>query len=235
MEAFPQPVKNANMPVMLCRAGRLFLVAIPMWLAAAPATQAMPPLRIVAVGASNAHGWYVGKGASYPALLQTLLKAKGIDAHVTNAGVPFDATAMMLTRLHADVPAGTDIAILQLGGNDLRFFGTRERGAANIAAMVQQLRARSIEVIVCDEPIPLRYYTLDCIHLTHEGHGMIAAALLPRVIEQAGRRNTKASIRFEARFAQMPAAPPSARGSCAPSSVPLGCSNTAPAWPMVSE
>ena len=32
-----------------------------------------------------------------------------------------------------------------------------------------------------------------------------------------------------------PAAPPSARGSCAPSSVPFGCSTTAPAWPMVSE
>ena len=32
-----------------------------------------------------------------------------------------------------------------------------------------------------------------------------------------------------------PAAPPSARGSCTPSSVPFGCSTTAPAWPMVSE
>ena len=32
-----------------------------------------------------------------------------------------------------------------------------------------------------------------------------------------------------------PAAPPSARGSCTPSSVPSGCSTTAPAWPMVSE
>ena len=32
-----------------------------------------------------------------------------------------------------------------------------------------------------------------------------------------------------------PAAPPSARGSCAPSSVPLGWITTAPAWPIVSE
>ena len=31
-----------------------------------------------------------------------------------------------------------------------------------------------------------------------------------------------------------PAAPPSARGSCAPSSVPFGCRTTAPACPMVS-
>jgi acyl-CoA thioesterase-1 len=178
------------MPVMLCRAGQLFLVAMSMLLAV-PAAQAMPPLRIVAVGASNTHGWYVANGAAYPALLQTMLKAKGVDAQVTNAGVPFETTAMMLSRLHADVPDGTDIAILQPGGNDLRFFGTREQRAANIAAMVQQLRARSIEVIVYDDPIPLRYYTLDFIHLTHEGHGMIAAALLPRVMEQASRRSRR--------------------------------------------
>jgi acyl-CoA thioesterase I len=176
---------------MLCRAGQLFLVAMSMLLAAAPAAQAMPPLRIVAVGASNTHGWYVGKGAAYPALLQTMLKANGVDAHVTNAGVPFDTTAMMMSRLRTDVPDGTDIAILQPGGNDLRFFGTREQRAANIAAMVRQLRARSIEVIVYDETIPLRYYTLDLIHLSHAGHGMIAAALLPRVMQQAGRRNQR--------------------------------------------
>jgi acyl-CoA thioesterase-1 len=179
------------MPVMLCRTSQLLLVAMSMLLPAAPAAQAMPPLRIVAVGASNTHGWYVGKGTAYPALLQAMLKAKGIEARVINAGVPFDTTAMMLTRLHTDVPDGTDIAILQPGGNDLRFFGTREQRAANIAAMVGQLRARSIDVIVYDEPIPLRYYTLDFIHLTHEGHGMIAAALLPRVMEQAGRRSQR--------------------------------------------
>jgi len=35
--------------------------------------------------------------------------------------------------------------------------------------------------------------------------------------------------------AYTPAAPPSARGSCAASSVPSGCSTAAPAWPMRSE
>ena len=45
--------------------------------------------------------------------MQTLLRAKGIDAQVINAGVPFDTTAMMLRRIDKDVPNGTDIAILQ--------------------------------------------------------------------------------------------------------------------------
>lgn len=146
------------------------------------------PLRIVAIGASNTHGWYVGNQGAYPARLQTLLKAKGIDAQVTNAGVPFDTTAMMLRRIDKDAPNGTNIAILQPGGNDLRFFGTRQQRTANNAEMARRLRARSIDVIVYDDDIPLRYYTIDFIHLTREGHAMIAAALLPRVMAIVNRR-----------------------------------------------
>ena len=128
------------------------------------------PLRIVAIGASNTHGWYVGNQGAYPAQLQALLRAKRIDAQVTNSGVPFDTTAMMLRRLDKDVPNGTDIAIVQPGGNDLRFLGTKQQRAANIAEMERRLRTRSIKVIVYDDEIPLRYYTLDFIHLTREGH-----------------------------------------------------------------
>jgi acyl-CoA thioesterase I len=166
--------------------GRAVLLAVCIMGASLAASAS--PLRIVAIGASNTHGWYVGNAGAYPAQLQALLKAKNIDAVVTNGGVPFDTTAMMLRRLDKDVQNGTDIAILQPGGNDLRFLGTREQRAANIAEMVRRLRARSIEVIVYDEEIPLRYYTLDFIHLTRAGHAMIAAALLPRVIAIVERR-----------------------------------------------
>ena len=44
------------------------------------------------------------------------------------------------------------------------------------------MRARGIKVVTYDDEIPLRYYAFDFIHLTHEGHAMIAAALLPRVM-----------------------------------------------------
>jgi acyl-CoA thioesterase I len=161
--------------------GRAVLLAIAALMYASVAANGAP-LRIVAVGASNTHGWYVGNRGAYPAQLQALLRAKGIDAEVTNAGVPFDTTAMMLRRIDKDVPNGTDIAILQPGGNDRRFFGTKEQRAANIAEMERRLRARGIKVIVYDDEIPLRYYTIDFIHLTREGHAMIAAVLLPRVM-----------------------------------------------------
>lgn len=145
------------------------------------------PVRIVAIGASNTHGWYVGNQGAYPARLQDLLRARGIEAQVTNAGVPFDTTGMMLRRIERDVPNGTDIVIVQPGSNDLRFFGTMEQRAANVAEMARRLRARSIKVIVYDENIPQRYYTLDFIHWTREGHAMIAAALLPRVLAMLDR------------------------------------------------
>lgn len=146
------------------------------------------PLRIVAIGASNTQGWYVGTRGAYPARLARLLKARGVDAEVINAGVPFDTTGAMLRRLDRDVPSGTSLVILQPGANDRRFFGTAEQRAANIDAMQRRLRERAIKVVVFDEEIPLRYYAFDFIHLTSEGHDMIAAALLPRVLSEIGAK-----------------------------------------------
>lgn len=173
-------------PLALRDAAVMLLLGVSVLLSAATVADAAP-LRIVAIGASNTHGWYVGNRGAYPAKLEALLKAKGIDAQVTNAGVPVDTTAGMLKRIDSDVPKGTDIVILQPGGNDKRFLMSKEQRAANIAAMERHLRNRSIKVIVYDDDIPLRYYALDLIHLTGEGHAMIAAALLPRVM-QAIRR-----------------------------------------------
>src|SRR5262249_49485213 len=100
--------------------GRPVPVTIPGLMCPSAAVNA-PPLRIVAIGASNTHGFYVGNEGAYPAQLQALLRAKGIDAQVTNAGVPLETTGMMLRRIDKDVPAGTDIVILEPGGNDKRF------------------------------------------------------------------------------------------------------------------
>ncbi len=148
------------------------------------------PLRVVAIGASNTHGWYVGNQGAYPAQLQVLLRAKGIDAQITNAGVPFETTGMMLRRIERDVPNGTDMVILEPGGNDRRFFVSREQRAANIAEMERRLQTRSISVIVYDKQMPLRYRAFDLMHFTHKGHAIIAAALLPRVMEILDRRRS---------------------------------------------
>jgi acyl-CoA thioesterase-1 len=153
------------------------------------------PLKIVAVGASNTQGWYVGKLGAYPAKLEALLRERGVAATVVNAGVPFDTTAGMLKRIDHDVPNGTDIVILQPGGNDKRFFVTKEQRAANIATMERRLRDRAIKVILYDEEIPPRYFAFDLIHLTADGHAFIASRLLPRVLELDGGRAIAVSPR----------------------------------------
>lgn len=154
------------------------------------------PLNIVAIGASNTTGFGVGEQNAYPTLLQGLLRKRGIDAAVTNAGVNGDVTAGMLRRIDAAVPKGTDIVILQPGGNDLRFFGTKAARAANIAAMAQRLRARGIRVIVYDpDPVPADFYQWDHIHFNAAAHAKIAAILAAQIeagIKEPARLPTSA-------------------------------------------
>jgi len=148
-----------------------------------PAAASAAPLRIVAIGASNTSGLGVGADKAYPAVLQALLRKQGLDVTVVNAGVPGDVTSGMLARLDSAVPPGTDIVILQPGANDLRFFGTKARRAANIAAMTQRLRGRGIRVIVYDpETIPASYYQWDGIHFNVAAHAAIAATLAAEVL-----------------------------------------------------
>lgn len=161
---------------------RACLSALALTGATAPAAQAAA-LTVVAVGASNTSGWGVGEAAAYPARLEALLRERGLDLRVINAGRPFDTTSGMLNRLDTVVPEGTRLVVLQPGANDLRFFGTRERRAANIQAMVARLNERGIASIVYDPVFPRESYQWDGIHITREGHARIAEDLAPQVIE----------------------------------------------------
>ena len=58
-------------------------------------------VNIVAFGASNVAGHGVGSSAAFPAQLEGLLRAKGYDVRVVNAGVDRDTSAGMLSRLNA--------------------------------------------------------------------------------------------------------------------------------------
>jgi acyl-CoA thioesterase I len=93
-----------------------------------------------------------------------------------------DVTTGMRNRLDAAVPNGTDIVILQPGGNVLRFFGSKQARTANIAAMVQRLHARGIRVIVYDpDQVPRDFYQWDGIHFNAAAHAKIAATLAAQI------------------------------------------------------
>jgi len=140
-------------------------------------------IRIVAIGASNTAGWGVGSQNAYPAQLEIMLKAQGYNVHVTNAGKSFDTTTGILRRLDAAVPKGTSMVIVQPGGNDFRFFGSKEQRAANIVAIADRLRAGNIKVIMFENKIvPSNLYQWDGIHFTTKGHKWIASYLMRPVL-----------------------------------------------------
>jgi acyl-CoA thioesterase-1 len=138
-------------------------------------------LTIVAVGASNTIGWGVGVEAAFPARLQTILRQRGIDATVTNAGIVANTTADMLSRIDRVVPNGTNIVILQPGTNDRRFGGSEYQRTANISAIIDRLQQRHIRVIVYDPKIPRDFLQVDGIHFTASAHGKIAMTLAAQI------------------------------------------------------
>jgi acyl-CoA thioesterase-1 len=146
--------------------------------------------RIVALGASNTAGTGVGKGSAWPARLQAMLKARGINASVINAGVHGDTTGGMLARLDRAAPPGTRLVILQPGGNDARR-GQAGQTAGNIAQIQSRLAARKVAVVMMGQnylsAVPPSERQSDRIHFTPEGHSRLAAAILPGVLAALGR------------------------------------------------
>ena len=166
----------------------LLAVALFGFLASAASANAAS-LNIVALGASNTAGMGKGKhpggvprSQAFPAQLEALLRAKGIDAHVRNAGLAGDTTGGMLRRMDAAVPDGTQVVILQTGGNDAREGGDT---AGNTAQITSKLEARGIKVIMLDRPsayAPASTRDPDGEHYNAQGHAAIAAGLLPQVM-----------------------------------------------------
>lgn len=113
------------------------------------------PVRIVAYGDSNTAGFGVSQPNKYPSQLERWLSDRGYKVEVMNAGVSGDTTSGALRRFDAAFPEGTDIAIVFLGRNDMRFGFSMETTRRNLNEIVGRLRARNIEVILAG------FYTRD--------------------------------------------------------------------------
>jgi acyl-CoA thioesterase-1 len=138
---------------------------------------------IVALGASNTYGKGVARGQAYPAQLEALLRARGSNVRVVNAGINGDTTAGMLSRLDRAVPKSTSIVILQPGGND------RRKGSSDQTGAIQErLSARGIKVVMMGNGmlhgLP---HQPDGQHLTPEGYHMLAEAIAGQVTGLLGK------------------------------------------------
>ncbi len=138
---------------------------------------------VVALGASNTYGKGVARNQAFPVQLETILRAKGLNVRVVNAGINGDTTEGMLRRLDSVVPNGTRAVILQPGGND------RRKGSPDRTAEIRsRLSARGIAVILLPNNVfkglPQQP---DGQHLTPEGYHMIAESLASQVAGAIGR------------------------------------------------
>jgi acyl-CoA thioesterase I len=148
-------------PVGTFRAGLCLAAAA--FIAAGFGFTATAHAQIVAFGASNVAGRGVGSSEAFPARLERMLAAKGCNIHVANAGISGDTNAGMLARLDQ---------------------GDQK---PEYAAIVARLRSRCIKIIpVTANGVGRGELQSDGIHLTAEGHALLAARLLPSVVRALG-------------------------------------------------
>ncbi len=118
----------------------------------AQAPQPQGPVRqILAFGDSLFAGYNVPKDEAYPAELERALRADGINAQVTNAGVSGDTSAAGRQRFAftlKSLSAPPDLLVLELGGNDLLRGLSPDQTRANLAAIIEQAQAQGIPVVL---------------------------------------------------------------------------------------
>lgn len=143
--------------------------------------------QIVAFGASNVAGKGVFQSQAWPAQLEKMLKEKGYNVHVKNAGLSGETTPHMVKRIDSAMPEGTKIVILDVGGglynNSKKTSLPQDKGEADMRAIEERIKSRGITIIPeRTHSVPLAYKQIDRIHLTAEGHRLFAGQLLPQVI-----------------------------------------------------
>ena len=104
--------------------------------------------RIVAFGTSFTAGLGITSSQAYPAVLERLLRAKGYNVAVTNAGMFNDTAVTGAARVGSAVPNGTKLCIVEFGVNEARgFVGNVADVQGGLQAIMSNLRSRGIKTI----------------------------------------------------------------------------------------
>jgi acyl-CoA thioesterase-1 len=110
-----------------------------------------PERRILAFGDSLFAGYGLEDGQGYPDVLQATLRERGINARVIDAGVSGDTTAAGLQRLAFVLDAQEappELALVELGGNDLLRGIAPQQTRENLTAILTELQKRRIPVLL---------------------------------------------------------------------------------------
>ncbi len=103
---------------------------------------------ILAFGDSLTAGFGLPADKTFPARLESRLKADGVRTHVINAGVSGDTTAGGLARLDWALADKPDLVILELGANDALRGIDPKLVAANLDAMIGKIQAAGAKLLL---------------------------------------------------------------------------------------
>lgn len=170
-------------------------------------------------GKSSATGLSGGvpMAEAWPALVERKLQARGWDVKVTNKGIAGDTAARALRRVDADVPQGTPLTLIWIGGNEVRAGAKVEDARKDVMAVAQAASKKSSRILLLadrqrDPPRqnvvtwisgtydPQTYYPVaqydsgDKEHLNAAGNELIAQRAVPdveRVLTELGFKPNK--------------------------------------------
>ena len=110
-----------------------------------------PERRILAFGDSLFAGYGLEDGQGYPDVLEAALRGRGINARVIDSGVSGDTSAAGLQRVEFvldGLDGPPDLAIVELGGNDLLRGISPAETRENLTAILAELQERRVPVLL---------------------------------------------------------------------------------------
>jgi len=159
-----------------------------------PSAVAGPELRILALGDSLFAGYGLQQGEGYPERLEEALRERGVNARVSNAGVSGDTSAAGLQRLGFvldNEEEAPDLALVELGANDMLRGIPPEQTRANLDAILTELDRRGIRAVLMGMRAPPNLgsgYVAQFDAIYRELAQKHGAALVPFLIESVWGR-----------------------------------------------
>ena len=114
---------------------------------------------ILALGDSLTAGYGLPIESSYPSQLETKLGSLGYNYRVQNAGISWDTTAGLLSRLDWTLEWDTpSLVILCIGANDAFQWKAPEDIEANLRSIIEKIRAKNISILFAGMKAPLNLW-----------------------------------------------------------------------------
>lgn len=120
----------------------------------AKAAGAVDPVKVVVLGDSLTAGYGLAETNAFPQLLEQVLRERGHQVDIVNAGVSGDTATGALSRLGWAVQDGTDLVIVELGANDALRGVAPRKTEASLRAIITRLKSRNIEVLLAGMRAP---------------------------------------------------------------------------------